>query len=305
MTNSTLALEANGLAKHFGRKWALRECTLQIPTGKVVALVGPNGAGKSTLLRLAVGLDQPSEGSVSILGGNLLEGDAGLLGRIGYLDQDRPLLRGFRVAEMLRFGAGTNPRWDDSSAHTYVAQLGIDLHQRVDSLSGGQQAQIALAMCLSKHPELLILDEPAAALDPMAREDLLRLLMQRVADSGASVILSTHALADVAAVCNYLVILASGRVRLCDDIDYILESHRILSATPAANLALPAGSSAIDTHQSGREVSHLARLELPVSDARWTMAEATLEEIVLAYLRQSTDRPTLVGDPAHRPGASQ
>lgn len=288
-------LEATGLGKRFGFKWALQDCTLKVPAGKVAALVGPNGAGKSTLLRLAAGLSRPNAGSLTVLGEVPGHENAGLLRRIGYLDQERPMYRGFRVDEMLRFGAGTNPTWDMASATSYLAQLGIALDERVSNLSGGQYAQVALTLCLAKQPELLILDEPAAALDPVAREDLLRLLMQQVAQSGTSVLLSTHALGDIATVCDYLIILSHARVVLADDLDFVIESHRILTAALPGGLVLPPGVAVIDTRKSGREVSYLARIQLPIIDDRWHVAEPTLEEIVLAYLREGTGRPNHAG----------
>jgi ABC-2 type transport system ATP-binding protein len=244
-------LEATGLGKRFGFKWALQDCTLKVPEGKVAALVGPNGAGKSTLLRLAAGLSRPNAGSLTVLGEVPGHENAGLLRRIGYLDQERPMYRGFRVDEMLRFGAGTNPTWDMASA--------------------------------------------TSALDPVAREDLLRLLMQQVAQSGTSVVLSTHALGDIATVCDYLIILSHARVVLADDLDFVIESHRILTAALPDGLVLPPGVTVIDTRKSGREVSYLARIELPIIDDRWHVAEPTLEEIVLAYLREGTGRPDHAG----------
>ena len=297
MSGATTVLSTRDLGKRFGLKWALRECSMEIPAGKVAALVGPNGAGKSTLLRLAVGLSRASEGSVSVLGEASGPANARLLRRVGYLDQERPLYRGYRVSEMMRFGAATNPTWNQSVATSYLAQLDIAPGARVSSLSGGQQAQVALTLCLAKQPELLILDEPAAALDPLAREDLLRLLMQQVAESGTSVVLATHALGDVATICDYLVILSHARVVLSDDIEFILESHRILSAARGDQLAPPEGARIIDTRVSSREVSHLARVTLPVDDPRWRVAEPTLEEIVLGYLREGTARPAETGEP--------
>jgi ABC-2 type transport system ATP-binding protein len=290
MTVPAPVLQATAVGKRFGFKWALRDCTLTIPAGKVAAIVGPNGAGKSTLLRLAAGLSRPSKGTIEVLGDSPSDGRASFLRRIGYLDQERPLLQGFRVDEMLRFGAGTNSHWDQASALSYLEELRIPLDQRVGTLSGGQQAQVALTVCLAKQPELLILDEPAAELDPVAREDLLRLLMQQVAQSGTSVLLATHALGDVAAICDYLVIVSDSHVVLCDDIDYIMESHRMLTAFASDGLELPSGATAIDTHSSGRSVSHLTRLEMPVTDERWSITEPTLQEIVMAYLRKGMDR---------------
>lgn len=284
----TPVIETNALAKRFGRTWGLRDCTLSIPAGKVAALVGPNGAGKSTLLRMAAGLSRPTSGQIKILGGVPSAGDASLLKRVGYLDQERPLYKGFRVDEMFRFGAGTNPTWDMTTAHAYVDQLGISLRDRVDKLSGGQQAQVALTMCLAKQPELLILDEPAAELDPVAREDLLRLLMREVAERGTNVVLSTHALGDVGSICDYLVIMSHSTIVLADDLEFVVESHRFLSATSSNAPALPEGVTVIDTRTSSRDVTHLARMTLPLVDETWQITEPTLDEIIMAYLRLGT-----------------
>ena len=285
---TTPVIETDALAKRFGRNWGLRDCTLSIPPGKVAALVGPNGAGKSTLLRMAAGLSRPTSGMIKVLGGVPSAGDASLLERVGYLDQERPLYKGFRVDEMFRFGAGTNSTWDMTTAHAYVDQLGISLRDRVDKLSGGQQAQVALTMCLAKQPELLILDEPAAELDPVAREDLLRLLMREVAERGTNVVLSTHALGDVGSICDYLVIMSHSTIVLADDLEFVVESHRFLSAASSKAPALPEGVTVIDTRTSSREVTHLARMTLPLIDETWQVTEPTLDEIIMAYLRLGT-----------------
>ena len=293
--NETLnVLEARGVGKRFGLKWALRDCTVSIPAGKVAALVGPNGSGKSTLLRLAAGLSRPNEGSLTVLGEDPGHENASLRSKVGYLDQERLLYPSFRVAEMLRFGAATNATWDERMAGSYVAQLGIDVEARVHSLSSGQKAQVALTLCLAKKPELLILDEPAAALDPLAREDLLQLLMQQVAQNGSSVVLSTHAIGDIVSVCEYLIILSRARVVLSDDLDYVLSSHRILTAATLAKPSQPPGVTAIESRVSSRETSYLVRMDAPFSDAGWRITEPTLEEIVLAYLREGAGRPGLI-----------
>ena len=282
---TTPALETVGLTKRFGRKWGLRDCTLSIPAGKVAALVGPNGAGKSTLLRMAAGLSRPTSGSINVLGDVPGHENAGLLKRVGYLDQERPLYRGFRVGEMFRFGEGTNPTWDMNSAHFYVEQLGISLSDRVDSWSGGQRAQVALTMCLAKQPELLLLDEPAAALDPVAREDLLRLLMRQVAERDTTVVLSTHALGDVGSICDYLVILSNSKVVLADDLEFVAESHRFLRTDSLSAPAMPEGVTVIDTRTSSRDVTLLVKMTLPLVDETWQVSEPTLDEIIMAYLR--------------------
>lgn len=282
---TTPALETVGLAKRFGRKWGLRDCTLSIPTGKVAALVGPNGAGKSTLLRMAAGLSSPTSGSVKVLGDVPGHENATLLGRVGYLDQERPLYRGFRVDEMFRFGERTNPTWNMETAHSYIEQLGISLRDRVDKLSGGQRAQVALTMCLAKQPELLILDEPAAALDPVAREDLLRLLMRQVAEHETSVVISTHALGDVESICDYLVILSNSKVVLADDLEFVVGTHRFISTSSLSAPTLPEGVSVIDTRTSNRDVTFLVRMTLPIDEKKWHIYEPTLDEVIMAYLR--------------------
>jgi ABC-2 type transport system ATP-binding protein len=295
VSETTNVLEATSLGRRFRRKWALQDCTLAIPSGRVAALVGPNGAGKSTLLRMAAGLIPPSTGSLKVLGANPQFQSVDLRRRVGYLDQDRPMYSSFRVEEILHFGRSSNPTWKMDIAKSHLARLNIPLDARVSNLSGGQQAQVALTVCLAKGPELLLLDEPAAELDPVAREDLLRLLMHQVAESGSSVVLSTHALADVSAICDFVVVLANSRVVLANDIEFVLESHRFLSASRDESLALPPGATVIDERHSAREASVLARIELPLFDSQWHVERPTLEEIVMAYLRMGASPQVEIG----------
>jgi ABC-2 type transport system ATP-binding protein len=290
-------LDARGLGRRYRRTWALSDCTLSIPQGRVVALVGPNGAGKSTLLRIAAGLTPPTTGSLTLFGTNALNPTAMLKRRVGFLDQERPLYGSFRVSEILHFGDSSNPSWNMSVAHEHLERLHIALRSRVSNLSGGQQAQVALTVCLAKEPDLLLLDEPASALDPVAREDLLRLLMRQVADSGSSVILSTHSLSDVAAICDYVVVLAHSRVVLADDIEFVLESHRFVAARRDNAAVLPDGAIAIDERSSARQMAALVRVEVPVDETQWKIEQPTLEEIVMAYLRAGVRSP-LEGDDA-------
>jgi ABC-2 type transport system ATP-binding protein len=286
VTKETTVLEAVNLGKRFRRTWGLQHCTLTIPQGRVAALVGPNGSGKSTLLRMAAGLSTPSSGTLRVLGRSPTPGSDQLRERVGYLDQDRPLYKNFRVAEMLRFGKINNATWNMDVAMDHLAHLSIPLGSRVGELSGGQQAQVALTLCLAKQPELLLLDEPAASLDPVAREDLLRLLMRQVADSGSSVLLSTHALSDVAAICDFVVVLARARVVLADDTDYIVETHRLLSRVGEQDIELPPGITVIHEERNARGRTLLVRVELPFNDDQWRVDRPSLEEIVLAYLRE-------------------
>jgi ABC-2 type transport system ATP-binding protein len=216
-------LEARELGKRYRRRWALSDCTLVIPEGKVVGLVGPNGAGKTTLLHLAVGLLTPSTGAVEVLGGRPADGPE-QLGRVGFVAQDTPTYATLSVAEHLRLGEWLNPRWDKDVAAQRIERLGLDPGQRAGSLSGGQRAQLALTLAIAKRPQLLILDEPVASLDPLARSEFLRSLAEVVAERGVSVVLSSHLVADLERVCDYLVVLVASRVQVAGEIDTLLVS---------------------------------------------------------------------------------
>src|ERR1700691_4790181 len=211
-------IEASGLGKRYRRTWALRDCTLTIPAGCVVGLVGPNGAGKTTLLQLATGLLAPTRGTISVLGGPPAASPA-QLARVGFVAQDTPVYARMRVADHLRMGAWLNPCWDDEVAQRRIGQLGLDPKQRAGKLSGGQQAQLALTPAVAKRPELLILDEPVASLDPLARREFLQLLMAAVAEHEFSIVLSSHLVADLERVCDYLILLASSRVQVAGEVE--------------------------------------------------------------------------------------
>src|SRR5205823_5721601 len=189
------------------------------PEGRVAALVGPNGAGKTTLLQLAIGISTPTTGRVEVFGWSPHEQPLLVLARVGFVAQDHPLYRGFTVSDMLRFGRKLNPRWDEQIAHERLERLGIPIKQRVGKLSGGQQAQVALVLALAKRPELLLMDEPVAALDPLARQEFMRTLIDATAEHGLTVLLSSHIIGDLERVCDFLVVLVGARAVLCDDMD--------------------------------------------------------------------------------------
>jgi len=229
-TAATL-LAASGLGKRYRRRWALSGCTLEIPAGRVVGLVGPNGAGKTTLLHLAAGLIAPTTGTVEVLGGPPGGGPV-QLGRVGFVAEDTPVYQGLSVAGHLRMAGYLNPRWDGDIAQRRIAQLGIDPRQRAGRLSGGQRAQLALTLAVAKRPDLLILDEPVASLDPLARREFLRSVTGTVAGHGTSVVLSSHLVADLELICDYLVVLVASRIRLAGDIAALLAAERRRTGQP-------------------------------------------------------------------------
>ena len=216
------------LPSRFGRSWALQDCSIRIPTGKIAGLVGPNGAGKTTFLHLAAGLLRPTAGEIRIFGRSPQAQPLLLLDRLGFVEQDTPLYPGFSVSEMLAFGRHLNRRWDRAAAEARVRALGIPMDKRIGQLSGGQRSQVALALALGKHPELLLLDEPVARLDPLARREFMQRLTEAVAEEGATVLLSSHVVGDLERVCDYLIIISLGRVQVAGDIEDLLTSHHLL-----------------------------------------------------------------------------
>src|SRR6202034_3966297 len=206
-------IEATSLGKRYGSTQALLDCTLAIPAGHVAALVGPNGAGKSTLLSLAVGLSTPSEGTLTVLGGHA-PGSLAALDGIAFVAQDTPLYRNLSAGDMLHLTRNLNRHFDWSYAETRRGELGIPLKRKAGRLSGGQQAQLALTLALARHPTLLILDEPVAMLDPIARHDFMATVLTATVDDGVSVLLSSHVLAELERVADYLIVLSQGRVQM-------------------------------------------------------------------------------------------
>jgi ABC-2 type transport system ATP-binding protein len=281
----TAVLRADGLGKRYGRRWALSDCTLDVPAGRVVGLVGPNGAGKTTLLHLAVGLLTPTSGTIEVLGGRPAAGPA-QLARVGFVAQDTPTYAGLSVEDHLRLGAKLNPRWDHALARARIERLDLDPSHRAGNLSGGQRAQLALTIGIAKRPELLILDEPIASLDPLARREFLQDLMETVAEHELSVVLSSHLVSDLERVCDHLIVLVASRVRLAGDIDTLLATHRRLTGPRREPATLPADQQVISASHTERQTTLLVRTEAPIYDPAWTVGEIGLEDLVLAYMGQ-------------------
>jgi ABC-2 type transport system ATP-binding protein len=283
-------IEASGLGKRYGRRQALADCTLTVPAGRVTGLVGPNGAGKTTLLQLAAGLLDPTSGGIRVLGGRP-GGTPAQLAKVGFVAQDTPVYAGLSVAGHLRMGAWLNPGWDAQFAERRISRLGLDLRQRAGSLSGGQRAQLALTLAAAKRPELLLLDEPVASLDPVARREFLRDLMEIVASHGTSVVLSSHLITDVERVCDYLIVLTAARTRLAGETEELLASHHRLSGPRREDRALPASWDVIEESHAGKQSTLLVRTTDPVLDPAWTVRPVSLEDMVLAYMSQPGGAP--------------
>jgi ABC-2 type transport system ATP-binding protein len=282
-------IETAGLGKRYRGTWALRECTLAVPGGHVVALVGPNGAGKTTLLNMSVGLTAPTEGRATVLGGQLA-GSAAALNGTAFVAQDAPLYKNLSAGDMLHLTRNVNRRWDQRYAEVRLAELGIPLKKKAGKLSGGQQAQLALTLALARRPRLLVLDEPLAMLDPLARHDFMASVMAAAAEDGVSVVLSSHALAELERVADYLILLSGGRVQVAGEVDDLLACHRVLTG-PAAEADTYAGRLCVVQARRGEAQAHLLVRTSgadPYSDPvlpGWEAHPVSLEELVLAYLR--------------------
>ncbi len=285
------ALEADGLGKQYGRKWALADCTLTVPAGRVTGLVGPNGAGKTTLLNLATGMLAPTTGSIRVLGGVPGSGPAQLR-KVGFVAQDTPTYAALSIADHLHFGAAANPGWDAGIASARIRALRLDPAQKAAKLSGGQRAQLALTMAIAKQPELLILDEPVASLDPLARREFLQALAETVAEQELSVVLSSHLVADIERVCDYLIVLVASRVRIAGEVTELLASHHLLTGPRSEEGSLPGDWEIIQASHVGRQTSLLVRAAGPVKKPGWAVDKVSLEDLVLGYMSQAAGGTT-------------
>jgi len=284
-----VAVEASGLGKRYGRRGAaaLDGCSFRLPADRISALVGPNGAGKSTLLALAAGLLRPTTGTLTVLG----KAPGECRDKVAYLAQGKPLHPQLTIADTLRMGAELNPaRWDAAYAARIVEQGSLDPRTKIRGLSGGQRTRVALALALGKRPELMLLDEPMADLDPLARHELMGTLMAHAAEHGTTVLMSSHIVTELADACDHLLLLGGGRIRLGGGIDDLLAAHSVVTGrgTPA-DLA---PHTVIESRATGRGLTALIRRDGTVG-GDWASERPTLEELLLAHLR-SPDAPALL-----------
>jgi ABC-2 type transport system ATP-binding protein len=282
----TAVIETAGLGKRYRTLWALADCTVSIPAGHVVGLVGPNGAGKTTLLDLATGMLAPTTGAITVLGGRPAAGPA-QLARVGYLSQDAPLYTGLSVADHLKLGARLNPGWNADQARDRVRRLDLDPRRKAGTLSGGQRAQLALTLAIAKRPELLILDEPVASLDPLARREFLQDLMETVGEHQVSVVMSSHLISDLERICDYVIVLVDSRVRVAGPVDELLATHHLLSGPRRDPASLPDGVEVISASHTDVQTTLLVRTSGRVLDPAWMVSELGLEDLVLAYMKQA------------------
>ncbi len=282
----TAVLETSGLGKRYRKRWALSDCTLSIPAGRVVGLVGPNGAGKTTLLNLAVGLLAPTAGTVQVLGGEPAS-SPDQLAKVGFVAQDTPTYASLSVADHLKLGAHLNPAWDAAAAEGRIASLGLDPAQRAGKLSGGQRAQLALTLAIAKRPEVLLLDEPIASLDPLARREFLQILMEVTAEHELSVVMSSHLVSDLERICDYLVVLVASRVRVAGEVDALLASHYQLTGPRCDPATLPPDWEVISASHTDRQSTLLVRSDTAIAEPGMTVDSIGLEDLVLAYMSQA------------------
>jgi ABC-2 type transport system ATP-binding protein len=276
-------LETEDLTKRYRGKTALSNCTINVPQGHVVGLVGPNGSGKSTLLNIASGVLSPTSGAVRVFDSPPASSQT-QLERVGFVAQDTPVYSALSVRDHLRYGKHTNAKWDDELARRRIEQLGLDLAQRAGKLSGGQRAQLALTLAIAKRPGFLLLDEPVASLDPLARREFLQILMETVAEGDVSVLLSSHLVADIERVCDFLIVLVASRVQVAGEVEDLLTTHHRLigprHATP------PDGQFIIESSYTERQSTLFVRSDGPIADPSWTVEAVNLEDVVLAYMGQ-------------------
>jgi ABC-2 type transport system ATP-binding protein len=288
-------LETKGLSKCYGSNWALQDCTLQIPAGRVVGLVGPNGAGKTTLLHLIMGLLDPFAGSIEVLGYSPQAHPREVLARVGFVAQSRPLYKNLTIEQHLRLVAGLNHHWDNARATERLAHYDIPLKRKIGSLSGGQQAQVSLALALAKCPQILLLDEPLSNLDPLARQDFLRSMLVAASEEHFTVLFSSHVVAELGRFCDYIILLSKGHVQLSGDVDALLSAHERLTGPAKEDTDLENDPAVVSLNRRERETTMIVQKEANINRLGWEGHSVTLEDLVLAYMAHPT---TVLNSPA-------
>ena len=232
----TAVLETIGLGKRYGRRrWALRDLDLVVEEGSITALVGPNGSGKSTLLKAWVGFERPTIGRLRIHGVDPVRQRAAAIALTGYVPQAPSLYRELTVEDHLAFAVRHRPGFDRALAAGYLDDLSIPLDSRADELSGGQQAQVGLALALGTRAPVLLLDEPLASLDPLARREFLQVLVDAVRAAGSTALLSSHVITDIEQACDSLIVLGGGRALLAVSIAEAIAGHRVIAGERATS----------------------------------------------------------------------
>jgi ABC-2 type transport system ATP-binding protein len=279
-------IETAGLGKRYRQAWALRDCQLTVPAGHVAALAGPNGAGKTTLLRILAGVVAPTAGTATVLG--YVPGSRPARDAVSAVDQTVPLYRQLRIRDLLAAARALNDQWDNDLALRRLSALDLAMSGKVGKLSGGQQAQLALTLALARRPRLLLLDEPLASLDPLARQEVLGWLMTCVAEDGLAVVFSSHVIAELERVATYLVVLSQGQVQVAATVDSLLDSHLTLIGPAGDAGRLADHVPVITVQRAGRQARVLARTD--AAPPGWAARPVTMEELVLGYLREPSAR---------------
>jgi len=275
------------LQKSYKNKLALNDFTIDVPAGAVVALVGPNGAGKTTLLDIIAGLLSPTSGEVQLFE-KANPGSLEALQRISFVAQNSPLNKTTSVIDAMRVTKLLNVTFDWEYAQGRLLRLQIPLKRRIGKLSGGQQAQVALTLAIARRPDLLLLDEPLSSLDSLARQQFLSELMTSVATTNMSVIFSSHSISELEKVCDHLILIVDGEVKLCDSMESIIESHRMIACAPG-ELDYHQDIEIIERKLGTRFATHLIRAKNLLSLSGLESKPSNLENIVLAYLRRGQE----------------
>ena len=234
----TAVLEAHGFGKRYRRRnWALRGVDLEVPEGSITALVGPNGSGKSTLIRAWIGFEHPTEGRLSTGGIDPRRDRAGAVAKVGYVPQSPSLYGSLSIAEHIELATTLRDGFDGALAAHYIERLAIPLSAMAGELSGGEAAQVGLALALGTRARILLLDEPLASLDPLARREFLHVLVDAVRSEGHTALLSSHVITDIEQACDRLIVLGKGHTLLDLSIADALAHHRVIEGSPLAPIS--------------------------------------------------------------------